>query len=128
MSFGVRQVGRSDRWLEYPAVGRSVGRARVDGFDQEKARAGDGLLCGAITQRGTPTNRRNAEIQKQQTSWRYKKRKQETRRDDRPDGSRIKAPDEVYVEQLSLVNNNGERPGDGLLCDAIAQRGTPTNR
>jgi len=54
--------------------------------------------------------------------------KQETRRDDRPDGSRIRALDEVYVEQLSLVNNNGERAGDGLLCDAIAQRGTPTNR
>src|SRR6218665_233167 len=81
MSFGVRQVDRSDRWLEYPAVGRSVGRTLVDGFDQEKARAGEGFLCGAITQRGTPTNRRNAEIQKQQTSWRYKKRK--TRNEER---------------------------------------------
>ena len=29
--------------------------------------------------------------------------KQETRRDDRPDGSRIRDPDEVYVEQLSLA-------------------------
>ena len=75
------------RWLGYPAVGRSVGRALVDGFDQEKERAGDGLLCDACAQRGTSTNRRNAEIQKQQTSWRYKKQK--TRRDDRLDGSRI---------------------------------------
>src|SRR6218665_2975408 len=74
-------AGRSVRSLVGIPGGWSVGRALVDGFDQEKARAGDGLLCGAITQRGTPTNRRNAEIQKQQTSWRYKKWK--TRNEER---------------------------------------------